>query len=95
MPEPATRMHIDEQFWIRQLNFVRAGDQHAGHLHSHDHLTLIAHGSIRVTCEGVSQDFEAPHIVTITKMKVHDLVALTDGAVAYCVASIADVVRGK
>ncbi|WP_447978069.1 hypothetical protein [Candidatus Nitrospira bockiana] len=93
MAEPVIQLHCDESagLWIRQLHFLRAGDVHAGHLHSHDHKTLVAHGSVRVTVEGEAYEFRAPHVVTIAKMKRHDLTALEDGTLCYCVASLNDV----
>ncbi len=91
--EPKVKLYIDDGLWIRELVFEHAGDCHAGHLHSHEHKTLVPRGSrIRVTVEGVMRVVEGPAIVKIEAMKVHDLTAEHDGAMAYCVAPIADVV---
>ena len=91
MAEPLIRLNAEGGLWVRQLHFVHATDVHIGHLHSHDHVTLLATGSLQVTVDGVSQTFNAPHIILITKGKHHDLQAMVDGTVAYCVAPIADV----
>jgi quercetin dioxygenase-like cupin family protein len=75
--------------WVRQLAF-NDGDVHRGHYHSHDHVTLLAHGRLRVDVEGVQTDFTAPTIIVIGRMKRHDLTALAPNTVAYCVAPEAD-----
>lgn len=93
MAEPTVKIYSDDGLWIRELLFAKAGDCHAGHLHSHEHKTLIPRGScLVVTVDGVSRRIDGPAVVKIAAMKVHDLTADHDGAMAYCVAPIADVV---
>jgi quercetin dioxygenase-like cupin family protein len=93
MSEPNIIMSTEGGMWVRQLHFLKAHDKHDGHLHSHDHVTLLAVGSLRVTCGNQTQDFNAPHIITISARQAHDLTALVDGTIAYCVATIEDVVK--
>lgn len=95
MAEPHIRVYLEGGVWIRQLVFAAKGDCHAGHYHSHDHMTLIAHGAVRVAVEGVVTDFTAPHVVLVTANKKHDLTALEAGTVAYCVAAETDVVQAS
>ena len=75
---------------VKQMHFVKAGDFMTGHAHTYDHTTLLASGSVLVTVEGVSKEFKAPQILVITKNKVHDLVALEDDTVCYCIHGIRD-----
>lgn len=75
---------------VKQMHFVKAGDNMMGHAHTYDHVTLLGHGSVRVTVEGVSKEFKAPQILVITKDKQHDLVALEDDTVCYCIHGIRD-----
>ena len=91
MAEALVKISTEGGVWVRQLHFVRQGDVHVGHLHSHDHVTLLAHGRLRVRVETQVQDFTAPHIIVIAKQKRHDLEALDADTVAYCVASLANV----
>ena len=80
---------VANQF-VRQMHFTKAGDVELGHTHAFDHLTLLAYGSLRVTVEGKTTDFTAPHMIYIHKDKQHELVALEDSTVAYCSHALRD-----
>ena len=67
------------------MDFQKAGDVELGHKHAFDHLTLLAKGSLRVTCEGEVTEFKAPMMIFIRAEQQHELAALEDGTVAYCV----------
>lgn len=75
--------------------FAKAGDIEHGHTHPFDHLTLLAAGSLRVTVEGKTTDFKAPHMIYIHKDKNHELVALEDNTVAYCIHALRDKDSGE
>lgn len=90
MPEPKMLISTEGGMWVRQLAFAK-DDVHRGHYHSHEHVTLLAYGSLRVTVERKQTEHTAPAILVIGKMKRHDLTALQDGTIAYCVAPIDDV----
>jgi quercetin dioxygenase-like cupin family protein len=72
----------------RQMSFAKAGDTEIGHTHHFDHLTLLAHGSLRVTVAGETTDFKAPQMIYIKAEVVHELVALEDNTVAYCIHAL-------
>ena len=72
------------------MRFEKAGDIEVGHVHQFDHLTLLAKGRLKVTVESVSTEFTAPHMIYIHKDKVHELEALTDETVAYCIHALRD-----
>lgn len=74
----------------RQMVFRRAGDYEQGHTHQFDHLTLLASGSLKVTVDGKTTVFKAPHMIYIHKDKMHELVALEDNTVAYCIHALRD-----
>ena len=61
-----------------------------GHTHPFDHLTLLAAGSLKVTVDGQETIFKAPHMIYIHKDKIHELVALEDNTVAYCIHALRD-----
>jgi quercetin dioxygenase-like cupin family protein len=93
MSEPINKITAAANLWIRQMLFEQAGDIHDGHTHTYDHLTLLAHGRLRVTVtddqgERKSTDFVAPHMIWIDKGKKHELEALDPGTVAYCVHAL-------
>lgn len=70
------------------MHFEKAGDIEQGHTHDFDHLTLLASGTLQITVDGFVSEFKAPHMIFIHKDKKHELVALEDNTVAYCIHSI-------
>lgn len=74
----------------KQMHFKKAGDAEEGHAHLFDHLTLLASGKLRVTVDGNARDFRAPQMVYIQAGKLHELVALEDNTVAYCIHALRD-----
>ena len=72
------------------MYFKKAGDVEPGHAHQFDHLTLLAKGRLQVTVEGKTTEFTAPQMIYIQKDKMHELVALTDETVAYCIHALRD-----
>jgi quercetin dioxygenase-like cupin family protein len=72
------------------MHFEKAGDTEIGHTHQFDHLTLLAKGKLKVTVEGTASEFTAPHMIYIHKDKRHELQALTDDTVAYCIHALRD-----
>lgn len=74
----------------RQMTFAKTGDTEHGHKHNFDHLTLLAYGSLQVTANGKTTIFKAPHMIYIHKDVNHELVALEDNTVAYCIHALRD-----
>jgi len=72
----------------RQMHFKKVGDMEHGHTHPFDHLTLLASGSLRVTVEGKTTDFKAPHMIYIKAEHRHQLLALEDNTVAFCIHAL-------
>lgn len=77
--------------WSRMMHFQKAGDIEHGHTHQFDHLTLLASGALSVTVEGKTTEFQAPFMIYIHKDKNHELVALQDNTVVYCIHALRDV----
>lgn len=88
MRSPSITIGCVANLYSRMMHFKRAGDTEIGHTHQFDHLTLLAKGKLKVTVEGVATDFTAPHMIYIHKDKVHELEALTDETVAYCIHAL-------
>ena len=72
------------------MHFEKVGDIEIGHTHQFDHLTLLASGKLQVTVDGKVTEFTAPQMIYIHKDKVHELVALMDNTVAYCIHALRD-----
>lgn len=87
---PLIKIGCVANLYSRMMHFEKAGDTEQGHTHQFDHLTLLASGSLRVTIEGVATVFKAPHMIYIRKDKNHELVALEDNTVAYCIHALRD-----
>ena len=90
MSFPTNSISCVANLFAKQMHFAKAGDREDGHKHEFDHLTLLASGSIRLTVEGKSTEFKAPHMIYIRADKNHELVALEDNTVAYCIHALRD-----
>lgn len=90
MSVPEIAIGCVANLFSRMMRFEKAGDIEVGHKHQFDHLTLLAKGRLKVTVDGVSSEFTAPHMIYIHKDKVHELEALTDETVAYCIHALRD-----
>ena len=66
------------------------GSAHPGHKHPFDHLTLLAKGSLSVTVDGQSTEYVAPSMILIAKDQIHELTALVEDTVFYCIHGIRD-----
>ena len=90
MEQPEVKIGCVANLFSRMMHFKKAGDIEMGHTHQFDHLTLLASGSLKVTVEGKVSEFTAPHMIYIHKDKVHELVALEDNTLAYCIHALRD-----
>lgn len=90
MNDPVVHIGCVANLYSRMMHFRKAGDTEIGHTHQFDHLTLLAKGKLKVTVEGVATEFTAPHMIYIKADKVHELVALADETVAYCIHALRD-----
>jgi quercetin dioxygenase-like cupin family protein len=90
MSSPVVHLGCVANLFSRMMRFEKAGDFEVGHTHQFDHLTLLASGRLKVTVEGVATEFAAPHMIYIRKDKVHELEALADETVAYCIHALRD-----
>lgn len=90
MSQPTVHIGCVANLFSRMMHFKHAGDIEIGHTHQFDHLTLLAKGKLKVTVDGVATEFTAPHMIYIRADKVHELVALADETVAYCIHALRD-----
>lgn len=78
-----------DNIWVRQMEFNN-GASNTPHYHSHDHLSLLAHGSVECDVDGNKTIFHAPAMILITKDQLHKFTALSDDVVIYCVHGMRD-----
>lgn len=78
--------------WVRQNYMEKAGDTVGGHLHYHDHVSLLAKGKVAVQIDdGEPKEFTAPTFIVVRKEHKHRITALEDGTVWYCVFAMRDI----
>lgn len=75
--------------WVRQ-RVLRQGEQHPGHKHHFDHVTLLVRGQVEVDVEGRCSQFTAPTFIVIRAEQQHGFTALTDDVLYYCVFALRD-----
>ena len=75
------------------MHFRKRGDIEYGHAHQFDHLTLLAKGSLNVKIDDKVTKFVAPNMIFIRKDVEHELVALENDTIAYCIHPLRDGVR--
>jgi quercetin dioxygenase-like cupin family protein len=85
MAEPIPKIGVVSNIFVRQMTFAHAGDIEQGHKHQFDHLSLLASGSIRVRIGADVSEFAAPHMVLIRANQEHEVTALQDNTVMYCI----------
>lgn len=90
MNRPEVKIGYVANLYSLMMHFKKAGDTELGHTHQFDHLTLLAKGRLKVTIEGISSEFTAPQMIYIHKDKIHELEALVDETVAYCIHALHD-----
>jgi quercetin dioxygenase-like cupin family protein len=88
--EAQVALGLVKNLWTRQMHFLKAGDIESGHAHQFDHCTLLAYGSLTVTVNGKSKDFKAPQMIYIKAGEYHELKALEDDTVAFCIHALRD-----
>jgi quercetin dioxygenase-like cupin family protein len=78
--------------WVRQNWLIKAGDTAGGHAHYHDHVSLLVKGSVEISVDdNAPKQFHAPTYIVIKKNHRHNIVALEDGTVFYCVFAMRDI----
>jgi quercetin dioxygenase-like cupin family protein len=88
MSQPVVKIGCVKNLFSRQMHFEKAGDVECGHVHQFDHLTLLAKGKLRVRINGEDTEFTAPAMIYIKAELKHELTALTDNTVAYCIHAL-------
>jgi mannose-6-phosphate isomerase-like protein (cupin superfamily) len=88
MPSPVVNIGCVKNLFVRQLHFKSAGDQEEGTPHAFDTFFLLAKGRLAVEIGDEITEFTAPQIIYIKASVKHELKALTDGTVMYCIYAL-------
>lgn len=88
MSSPEIKIGCVANLWTRQMHFVKAGDVEQGHTHNFDHMTLVGAGKVKVKVNDKESVFAAGSIIYISKDKVHELTALEDNTICYCIHAL-------
>jgi quercetin dioxygenase-like cupin family protein len=92
---PAIAIACVENLYSRMMQFKNAGDIEHGHCHTFDHLTLLASGKLQVRIGEQVTEYTAPYMIYIHKDVNHELTALADNTVAYCIHALRDEKTGN
>lgn len=87
--------YISGGVYVKQLILEHKDDTVLGHAHALDHLSLLAKGVVDVDVEGVSTRYVAPTAVTVKAGLRHQIRAVTDDCLWYCIHAIPDDLRGE
>jgi dTDP-4-dehydrorhamnose 3,5-epimerase-like enzyme len=90
MSAPSSKISVVANTWIKQMHFAKAGDMNDGHKHIFDHQTLLGKGKVKVTVNDKISEFTAPTIIFIRAGFEHQIEALEDDTVCYCIHAIRD-----
>lgn len=90
MQQPNVTVGCVKNLFVRMMHFANAGDAELGHKHQFDHMTLLAKGKLSVRINDEVTEFVAPQLIYIKAELQHELVALSDNTVAYCIHALRD-----
>lgn len=78
--------------WVRQNFMEKAGDTVGGHVHYHDHVSLLVQGSVEIQIgDAEPKRFTAPTFIVVRKEHKHRITSLEDGTIWYCVFAMRDI----
>jgi len=88
MAYPTIAIGAVSNLYSRMMHFKKAGDIEQGHAHKFDHLTLLASGSLKIKVNEKESTFTAPNMIFIKEGEKHELTALEDNTVAFCIHAL-------
>ena len=88
MNQPKVTISCVSNLFCRQMIFEKSGDVEIGHYHAFDHITFLSSGKLKVTVNDKITEFTAPQMIFISKDYRHELTALQNNTVAYCIHAL-------
>ena len=74
--------------FIKMMHFKNKGECECGHKHTYDHISLLAKGSVLVKVNGQETVFTAPHMIYVSKDHHHEITALEDNTLWFCIHAL-------
>lgn len=83
---------VSGNIFIRPMTLLKAGDKIKGHTHKFDHTAIVFTGALKIKAKlkdgrEVEQEFQAPAHALIKAGVEHELTAIDDGTIVWCVYS--------
>lgn len=83
-PAEMKEFYVDDWLFVGLIP-LKAGEVMQQHVHTYDHATVVAAGTIQVWVEGkFTKEYVAPTYVTIRAKEAHRFLAVTDALVLCC-----------
>lgn len=86
--------HFGAGVYAKQVTLANAGTRLVGHRHKHDHLSILARGSVTLSVNGKQSTHHAPACLLIAAGEVHELVTLEPGTVWFCIHAVPEELQG-
>ncbi len=83
--QPDDFFRMTGNVFIKRMLLEKIGHHCIGHSHKHDHISLLAHGSVRVNIEQGFAEYKAPAFIDIPAGVHHEFVALEDETALFCI----------
>jgi hypothetical protein len=84
-----TDIKLTDDLFIKTMQIADVGTLIPQHSHKYDHVSLLAHGSVRVQANGeMLGDYHAPAGILIRSGVKHTFLTLTDGVVIACIHAL-------
>ena len=85
----AVEIKMADGIFVKQMALPRKDMCVIQHVHKHDHTSMVATGAVRVWRNGFYVgDFKAPTGIMIVAGISHQMQALEDGTLVYCIHNI-------
>ena len=91
--KPWVAHHTCGGTYVREMHLSQRGNIAVTHKHSYDHLSLLGAGVVMVDCNGQLTKYSAPTMIVIRAGVSHNIEALSDNVVWYCLHAVPDELR--
>lgn len=75
-PDVVTHLFVGNDY--AKMMRIQRGETAISHLHRYDHDSMLAIGTVKVTCDGMARMYQAPEIIRIKAGVEHEIFALSD-----------------
>jgi quercetin dioxygenase-like cupin family protein len=89
----AVKHHFSGGVYAKEMR-LKKGHTATTHKHTYDHMSVLASGSVIVSCDGVEKTYTAPHVIEIKKNVNHSIHALED-TLWLCIHKVPDEFDGN